>query len=206
MPTIRQMYGGTYNLYKTIYQNGKIFRQTANTPKISNANYNTTKTNFNVNFDEKISSLKKSSAEIKNLDFSEKNSVETVKNFLNNYNDAIKFFEENSSLSNKIGNLSKNFSSTAYFSKIYSEVGISTNSDGTMNLDDEKFSSAVEKNSGKVSRIFDSLASKADANVMTANLRKNSLFPSAKNIFGLYGKNNLFNSYSNIGNFLNFMF
>lgn len=206
MPTIRQMYGGTYNFYKTIYQNGKIFRQTANSPKTSNTNYNLTKNNFNLNFDEKISALKKSSAEIKNLDFSEKNSVETVKNFLNDYNDAINFFDENSSISSRIGNLSKNFSSTTYFSKIYSEVGISTNSDGTMNLDEEKFSAAVEKNSAKVSRIFDSLANKADANVMTANLRKNSLFPAAKNVFGLYGKNNLLNSYLSTGNFLNFMF
>ena len=206
MPTIRQMYGGTYNLYRTLYQNGKIFRQTANSPKISNTNYNATKNNFNVNFDEKISALKNSSAEIKNLDFSEKNSVDTVKNFLNDYNDAINFLDENSSLSNKIGNLSKNFSSTTYFSKIYSEVGITTNSDGTMNLDEEKFSAAVEKNSAKVSRIFDSLANKADANVMTANLRKNSLFPTSKNVFGLYGKNNFVNSYLSTGNFLNFMF
>lgn len=213
--TIRQMsnfYSGVYNFYKTMYSGGQITRQTASgTAKnnISNNPLNTIDPSYIAkknNFDDAMTNLKNSAAKVKNLDFSEENSVETVKNFLNDYNDAINFFDENSSISSRIGNLSKNFSSTTYFSKIYSEVGISTNSDGTMNLDEEKFSAAVEKNSAKVSRIFDSLANKADANVMTANLRKNSLFPAAKNVFGLYGKNNLLNSYLSTGNFLNFMF
>ena len=41
MPTIRQMYAGTYNFYKTIYNGGKIYRQTANN-KISQNNFSQT--------------------------------------------------------------------------------------------------------------------------------------------------------------------
>ena len=228
MPTIRQMYAGTYNLYKTTYQNGQMFRHTVNNSakNISNnflssvnsnyrdliSSYDTTKNTFNAEFDENISALKNSAKKIKNLNFGEENSVESVKNFLNDYNDTINFFNENSSVSKRVGNMAKIFSDTTYQAKIYNSVGIATNSDGTMKIDEEKLTDEITKNPKKVSRILDGLAKKAESHVATANLRKNSLFPTAKNMLGinlnsgLYGKNNYFNSYANIGNFLNFMF
>lgn len=229
MPTIRQMYAGTYNFYKSVYTNGDLFRTTANgtfsrnTGKAAQNNissnyrdllstYNATKNTFNGEFDETISNLKKSSSEIKNLDFNSEDALKTAENFLNDYNDAINFFNDNSSVSSRVGNMAKIFSDTTYSAKIYDSVGISTNSDGTMKIDEEKFSAAVENDPKKVSRIFDTLANKADAHIMTANIRKNSLFPTAKNMlginstFGLYGKNSLINSYANIGNLFNFMF
>jgi len=204
------MYAGTYNLYKTTYQNGQMFRHTVNNSakNISNnflssvnsnyrdliSSYDTTKNTFNAEFDENISALKNSAKKIKNLNFGEENSVESVKN------------------SKRVGNMAKIFSDTTYQAKIYNSVGIATNSDGTMKIDEEKLTDEITKNPKKVSRILDGLAKKAESHVATANLRKNSLFPTAKNMLGinlnsgLYGKNNYFNSYANIGNFLNFMF
>ena len=90
----------------------------------------------------------------------------------------------------------------------FSEIGIEVAKDGTMTLDEEKFSAALESDSKKISRTLGSLASRAESKVNLANLQKNFLFPTAKNFMssGLYGRNKIFNSYSNLGNFLNFMF
>lgn len=214
--TIRQMsrfYSGVYNFYRTTYSGGQITRQTANgvAKNISKNPLNTIDPSFVAkknNFDDAMTSLRKSAAEVKNLDFGAENSVETVKNFLSDYNGAINFFDENSSASSRIGRLKNNFSDTTYFAKNFSEIGIEVAKDGTMTLDEEKFSSAVESDSKKVSRTLGNLASRAESKVNLANLQKNFLFPSTKNFMssGLYGRNKIFNSYSNIGNFLNFMF
>lgn len=219
--TVRQMsrfYSGVYNLYKTTYSGGQITRQTASgtTKNISNNPLNTidasysAKNNFNANFSDAMTNLKNSAAEVKNLDFESADAAKTVENFLSDYNDAINFFNENSSLSTRVGNIARSFSDTKYFSRIYDSVGIVTNSDGTMKLDEEKFSAAIEKNPQKVSQTFKNLSSKADAHILTANLQKNLLFPTAQKMFGmntgLYGKNNFFNSYLSAGSLFNIMF
>lgn len=211
--TIRQMsrfYSGVYNLYKTTYSGGQVTRQTAGgtTKNISSNPLNTIDPSYVAkknNFDDAMTSLKNSAADVKNLDFGAENSVETVKNFLSDYNGAIKFFDENSSISSRVGLMAKNFADTTYFAKNYSEIGIDVAEDGTMTLDKEKFSAALESDSKKVSRIFGNLASRAESKVSLANLQKNSLFPTVKNFMssGLYGKNNFLSAYG-IGNFLNF--
>ena len=81
--TIRQMsrfYSGVYNLYKTTYSGGQITRQTANgtAKNISNNPLNTIDPSFVAkknNFDDAMASLRKSAAEVKNLDFGAENSV-----------------------------------------------------------------------------------------------------------------------------------
>ena len=253
MPTIRQMYAGTYNFYKTAYQNGQIFRKSSNKNSAQNLNfssmtssakdlletYNTTKNTFNSEFDEKISALKNSAKNVKNFDFNVgENSVEkvekigengekifetkysekmtdalkTVENFLSDYNDAINFFDENSSVSNRVKNLSMSFSDTKYFSKNYSEIGVEVAKDGTMKIDEEKLVDAINKNPQKVSRLMENLSNRAERKISSANSQKNNLFPSARQMLGknytsaLYGKNNLINSYENVGNLINFMF
>ena len=209
--TIRQMsnfYSGVYNFYKTTYSGGQITRQTASgtAKNISQNPLNTIDPNYIAkknNFDDAMKNLKNSSAEIKN--FSEENSVESVKNFLSDYNAAINYFAENSAMSSRVGRLAANFSDTKYFAKNYSEIGIEVAKDGTMTLDEEKFNSVLESDSKKVSRSLKNLASRAESKVTLANLQKNILFPTTRN-FGLYGKNNLINSYGNFGNLINFIF
>lgn len=213
--TIRQMsnfYSGVYNFYKTMYSGGQITRQTASgTAKnnISSNPLNTIDPSYSAkknNFDDAMTNLKNSAAKVKNLDFSEENSVETVKNFLNDYNDAINFFSENSSISSRVGRMAKNFSDTTYFAKNYSEIGIEVAKNGTMTLDEEKFTNLLESDSKKVSRSLKNLTSRAESKVNLANLQKNFLFPTATKMFGLYGKNNLINSYGNFGSLINFIF
>ena len=79
--TIRQMsrlYSGNFNFYKTTYSGGQITRETAN-KKIS-TNWNAQKNNLNAEFSDAMANLKKSADEVKNLDFGEEKSVESVKN------------------------------------------------------------------------------------------------------------------------------
>lgn len=226
MPTIRQMYAGTYNFYKTIYSGGQIYRQTVSSPaKNTNflntsyrdllSSYSATKNTFNANFDEKISDLKNSAADVKNIDFaSEKpeDAIKTVENFLSDYNGATNFFAENSSVSNRVGNLARNFSDATYFSRNYSQIGIEVGKDGSLTLDEEKFTSALEGDSKKVSRILDNLTSRAESKANLASLQKNSLFPTAMKMFGtnlnssLYGKNSLLSPYFSAGSLFNIMF
>ena len=214
--TIRQMsrfYSEVYNIYRTTYSGGQITRQTASgtSKNVSKNPLNTIDPSYVAkknNFDGAMTSLKKSASEVKNLDFGAENSVETVKNFLSDYNGAIKFFDENSSISSRVGRMAKNFSDTTYFAKNYSEIGIEVAKNGTMTLDEEKFSAALESDSKKVSRTLGNLASRAESKVNLANLQKNYLFPTMKNFMssGLYGKNKIFNSYGNLGSLFNIMF
>lgn len=224
MPTIRQMYGGLYNLYKTSYNGGQLFRQTATKKQNFSANqlntintnyrelmqnYNQTKNTFDGEFSDAMTNLKNSAREVKNLDLSDENSVKTVENFLNDYNDAINFFSENSSVSKKVGRLATNFADTTYFAKNYSEIGIEVAKDGTMKIDAEKFSASTEKNPQKVSRTLNSLASRAESKISIANLQKN-LFPTAQNMLGsdFYGGRGILQNMSrnSIGGLLNLFF
>lgn len=219
MPTIRQMYSGLYTLYKTTYANGNIYRSTSNSAKkVSNifsgfnANYNSQlqkKNIFDGEFDSAMTSLKKFAQEVKNFDFKNAKSSEAVKvteNFLNDYNNAIDFFAENNSVSSRVGNLLKNFSDTKYFAKNYSEIGIEVAKDGALKLDEEKFISALENDSKKVSRTLEILSSRAESKITVANLQKNKLFPAFGNNSSLYGSGGFLKNYSSVGNLFNIFF
>ena len=198
--TIRQMsrlYSGVFNLYKTSYSGGKISRTMAN----NSTNWIKTQTNVEGKFTDAMTNLKKSAAEVKNLENAE-DATKTVENFLTDYNSATNFFAENSSVSSRFNRLQNNFSDTKYFAKIYSQVGIEVAKNGTMKLDAEKFTNALESDSKKVSRTLDSLASRAESKISLANLQKNNLFASV----GGYNNSGLLKNYSSVGNFLNFMF
>ena len=219
MPTIRQMYSGLYTLYKTTYTNGNIYRSTANSAKkVSNTfsgfntNYNSQiqkKNIFDGNFDNAMTTLKKSAQEVKNFDFKNAESSDAVKvaeDFLNNYNGAIDFFAENNSVSSRVENLLKNFTDTKYFAKSYSEIGIEVEKDGVLKLDEEKFVSALESDSKKVSRTLETLSSRAESKISMANLQKNKLFPAFGNNSSLYGSGGFLKNYSSIGNLFNIFF
>ena len=141
--------------------------------------------------------------------------MKKVENFLSDYNDAIDFFNDNSSVSKRVSRLATNFSDTTYFAKNFSEIGIVTAKDGTMKIDEDKLVDSITKNPSKVSRILESLSDRADRKISTANAMRDNLFPSAKNMLGnslstaqaYSGRGFLnMNSYSNVGNLLNMFF
>lgn len=206
--TIRQMsrlYSGVYNLYKTTYSGGQITRSTANnSAKNVSTNWISPKSDLESKFDNAMTNLKNSAAEVKKLDLDSEDATKTLEKFLNDYNNSTNFFAENNSVSSRFSRLANNFADTKYFAKNYSAVGIDVGKDGTLTLDEEKFANAVEGDSKKVSRTLEGLASRAESKISLANLQKNNLF--ATTGFTNYSAFGKLNNFSSVGNFLNFMF
>lgn len=145
------------------------------------------------------------------------NALDTIKDFISDYNDSIKFFQENGAASARISRMASNFGDTTYRSSLYESIGINVGTDGKLSIDEEKLANTIANDPDKVSRILgrDGLAGKAEQHVDTANGQRNNLFPSAKSMLGnqleqaeLYTGKSMINMsmISNIGNLVNMMF
>ena len=146
-----------------------------------------------------------------------KDALKTVQSFVDDYNSSIKFLSDNSSVSNRVSKLAKDFGDATYRSADYESVGISVKSDGTLSVDEEKLANSIVNNPDKVSRLVgsDGLAAKAESHVSTANSQRDRLFPSAKSMLGdqlstaaLYtgGTYAKMSALTNVGNLVNMMF
>ena len=146
-----------------------------------------------------------------------KDALKTVQSFVDDYNSSIKFLSDNSSVSNRVSKLAKDFGDATYRSADYESIGISVKSDGTLSVDEEKLANSIVNNPDKVSRLVgsDGLAAKAESHVSTANSQRDRLFPSAKSMLGdqlstaaLYtgGTYAKMSALTNVGNLVNMMF
>jgi len=208
------------------------------------ASYDEAKSTFYSEFDEAMSDLSKSADKVKKFDFNVgenaitktestdedgktttttkysdkmKDALDTVKQFVSDYNDAAKFLSDNKSVSARVSRLADNFSDATYRSADYSSIGINVKSDGTLSIDEEKLANTIVKDPSKVSRLVgsDGLAAKAESHVSSATSQRDSLFPSAKSMLGdqlstaaLYtgGTYARMSAYANVGNLVNMMF
>ena len=143
--------------------------------------------------------------------------LDTVKNFVSDYNTAIAFFKDNASVSKRVDNLAGVFGDTTYRASNYEQIGLTVNSDGSFTINEDKLANAIINDPDKVSRILgkDGLAGKADEHISFANGQKENLFPTAQAMLGdqldaaaLYTGKAYRNmtAYSNMGNLLNMMF
>lgn len=143
--------------------------------------------------------------------------IDTVKNFVNDYNSAVKFLGEHSPISKRIDQLAKTFGDTTYRASIYESIGLNVNSNGSLTIDESKLANAIVNAPDKVSSILgkDGLAGKAEDHISFANSQKEQLFPTAKAMLGdqlnqasIYTGNSFANmsAASNVGNLLNMMF
>ena len=146
-----------------------------------------------------------------------KDALKTVQSLVDDYNNASKFFTDNSSVSGRVSRLANTFSDTTYRANDYASIGINVKSDGTLSVDEEKLANMIVNDPSKVSRLAgsDGLAAKAESHVSTANSQRDSLFPSAKSMLGdqlstaaLYtgGTYAKMASFANVGNLVNMMF
>ena len=146
-----------------------------------------------------------------------KAALDTVKNFVDNYNSAVKFFGEHSSVSKRIEQMATTFGDAGYRSANYSSIGLMTNADGSITIDETKLADTILNDPNKVSSILgkDGLAGKAESHISFANSQADKLFPSAKEMLGdqietasLYTGKAYRNmaAYSNMGNLINMMF
>lgn len=209
------------------------------------ASYDEAKTTFNAEFNENMSELSDSAAALKNYNFKVESegaitkttetdkdgktsttttyskdlqaALDTVKNFVDDYNGTIKFFQDNGEISNRVGRLATTFGDTTYRASLYESVGLNVGSDGSLGINEDKLVDSILNNPDKVSSILGKggLASKAEDHVSFAKGQQENLFPTAETMLGdqisaasLYtGKayRNM-SAYANMGNLLNMMF
>ena len=143
--------------------------------------------------------------------------LDTVKDFVNDYNTSIAFFKDNASVSKRVENMANIFGDTTYRASAYGAIGLNVNSDGSFTIDEAKLVDAIINAPDKVSRTLgkDGLAGKAEEHISFANAQSEKLFPTAQAMFGdqldaasLYTGKAYRNmtAYSNMGNLLNMMF
>ena len=211
------------------------------------SSYDDAKSAFNSEFGENMDALSKSAAKVKEFNFSLEDkagaitktdttdaetgkvtttttyskelqgAIDAVKDLVKDYNGAVKFLNDNGEVSKRVDKLAQSFGDTTYRSSLYESVGLTTKSDGSFEIDEDKLANAIVNNPDKVSRILgkDGLAGKAESHVSFANSQKDSLFPTAQKMFGnqlttaqIYTGSAFRNmtSMNNVGNLLNMMF
>ena len=209
------------------------------------ASYDDAKTAFSSEFKETMSDLSSSAAKVKEYNFKVdsaeaittktetdkdgnvtttttyskemQSALDTVKNFVNDYNGAVKFFNDNSSISKRVEMIATTFGDTTYRASAYSSIGLLTNSDGSLSINEAKLADTILNDPEKVSSILgkDGLAGKAESHISFANSQADKLFPTAQEMLGdqintasVYTGKAYRNmaAYSNMGNLINMMF
>ena len=207
--------------------------------------YDEAKTSFNLEFDEKMSALSESAATVKKYSFNVgkegaitnttttdangvistqttyskdlQSALDVIGDFISGYNDAVKFFGDNAPVSNRVGMLSQTFADTTYRAASYASIGLTTNTDGSLTINEAQLADAIVNNPDKVSSVLgsDGLAGKAESHVSFATAQKDNLFPSANSMLGdqldtaaLYTGSAYRNmaALNNVGNLINMMF
>ena len=175
--------------------------------------YDNAKQAFYTEFDENMSALRNSAANVRNLNFNVgenavtrtenvasdgtrttsttysdamKNALGAVRNLVDDYNSAINFFSDNSVAGARIGRMAQNFGDTTYRANSYNAIGISVGRDGTLTIDEDALANAINENPNRVANVLgrDGLAGKAEQHVNNANAQRDRLFPDAKSMLG----------------------
>lgn len=209
------------------------------------SSYEDAKTAFHAEFEETMSDLSASAAKVKDYNFAvEKEgaittttetdkdgkvtktttyskelqaAIDTVKDFVNDYNGAIKFLGENSPVSKRIEMMAQTFGDTTYRAASYSAIGLSVNTDGSLEVNEAELANAILNDPDRVSNILgkDGLAGKAESHISFANSQADRLFPTAEAMLGdqlstaaMYTGSAYRNisALNNVGNLLNMMF
>ena len=210
------------------------------------SSYNTAKETFYSEMDENLSELGKTSEALKGYDFKLKDTekaitttettdkegkvtkttnysdelkaaMKAVTDFVDDYNDNVKFFNDNSSVSKRVSRMATVFGDTTYRSGSYESIGLNVKSDGSLEVDEEKLAKTITENPSKVSNVLGKggLADKAESHIDTVKTQRSQLFPSAKSMLGselstaaIYtGRSyQTITSLNSVGNLINMMF
>jgi len=209
------------------------------------ASYDDAKTAFNAEFKETMTDLSSSAAKIKGYNFNVEQegaittktetdkdgnvtstttyskdlqaALDTVKDFVNDYNSAMNFFSEHKDVSNRIGQLATTFNDAGYRANLYDSIGLTVNGNGSLSINEAKLAETIVNEPDKVSSILgkDGLAGKAESHISFANSQADKLFPTAQAMLGdqldtasLYTGKAYANmaALGNMGNLINMMF
>ena len=141
----------------------------------------------------------------------------TVNDFVDNYNGTLKFFQDNSAVSSRVGRMAELFADTQYRATSYKEIGLDVASDGSLSINEEKLAQAIVDNPSRVANTLGGtgLADKAEGHINVANSQRSQLFPSAQSMFGnelstasfyTSGAYISMNAANTLGNLVNMMF
>lgn len=206
--------------------------------------YEEAKTAFNSEFKETMEDLGNSAAKVKDYNFSvEKEgaitmntetdkdgnvtttttyskdlqaALDTVKDFVNDYNSAVKFFGNYKDVSKRIEQMATTFGDAGYRSSLYDSIGLTVGSDGSLSINTAKLAETIVNDPDKVSSILGKggLAGKAEDHISFANSQADKLFPTVQEMLGdqintaamytgeAYAK---MANYANMGNVVNMM-
>lgn len=209
------------------------------------ASYEDAKNEFLSGFDDNMDELSASAAKLKNYNFSvekegaistvtntDKNgkvtetiqyskelkaAIDTVKDFVNDYNNTLQFFGDYAGVSKRIDIMATTFGDTTFRASNYASIGLTTNTDGSFTINESVLADAIINDPDKVSNILGKggLADKTESHINFANGQRDQLFPTAKAMLGnqlsqaeMYTGKNVGNiiAVNNIGNLINMMF
>ena len=201
------------------------------------SSYEQAKSTFNTEMKSALSDLSDSAKTVANMNFSFsesdittasdgtktysdglKSAISSIKSLVSGYNDALDFFSDNKSVSNRASALATAFADTTYRSGQYEAIGVSVDSKtGALSVDEDKLATALTTESSRVENTLgkNGLAGKAEDHVAQANFQSDKIFPSATQMFGdetkaasLYTGSTLLaiSSYATTGNLLNMLF
>lgn len=144
----------------------------------------------------------------------DKDIIESIKDFTDDYNEVLSFLNRNSDKSDAIDNLAYSYGMTRFSRNSLSQIGIDVDNKGNLTIDEKRLESALSENPSKVKELIASssgLASTAYAKTNKAMISSKDLYtPPELNNYRQYNgytyQNRLINSnmYLN-GMFLNYM-
>jgi hypothetical protein len=146
-----------------------------------------------------------------------KDVLSTVKDFVKDYNTSVSLFNDYSDVSKKMSQMSSMFSDATARADTYKQIGLNVQSDGTIEIDEDKLAKAITESPDRVGGILgkDGLVGKAEAHVQFASGQSDKLFPSINSMFGgqlerasVYTGGSMLklSSYASMGNLVNMMF
>lgn len=208
------------------------------------ASYATTSKTFKAELGSTLSDLKSSAAKVAKMDFNVgsasaatssttsgtstsaasttntklTDALKNIKSLVDNYNTAVSFFSDNSSVSARVKSFATSFSDTTYNANTYAKIGINVDSStGKLSIDETKLTKALQETPDRVENLLGSngLAGKAEDKVQRAEAQSSKLFPSVSSMLGselktasLYNSKTLtaMSSYTNVGTLLDMYF
>lgn len=194
-----------YNAFSSLYGNGaqigRLLKQ-----------YSAAQQKFTTEADTKTADLKKSASALKSTDFEVKGqtAAETdaktkavlgkVNDFVKQYNDTAKFFDENADVSSRVGRMADTFKEERQFSRSLKEAGITTDpATGQLKVDNDRLTAALQKSPKTVEAVLgkNGLAGRAEMRANQAAYQKGSLFPGVESLVGKKATDSAHMSYSN---------
>ena len=143
--------------------------------------------------------------------------LSNVRNFVNTFNSAVDYLNENRTMSDRMNALASNFGDNENLTQSLDEVGISVNEDGRLRVNEDKLADALSENSSNVNAVLgqNGLAGRLNRNVDLANSQRENLFPSiadyagdkreepTESLYAVQNKRTAAHSRFNAGRFLN---